>query len=137
MKQNIFKIAVFSCLFFLASFESKATNYEFTWVNTTSCTVTVTVKDALNTVLYSSSSGTTSAVCLTNAFTVEITDNCGYTVIYDACGNFLSSSGTKCTNCVCSPLPCRSWVETLGSNCGPASPTICGPGSLLLTVSVN
>lgn len=123
MKQNIFKIAILSFVLFLTS-EAKAA-IEFTWSNSTCNTMTVTVKDETGATIYSSS--TPGGTCLTGAATIEVTDGCGRTYIYNTLGEVINTPGTGCF--------CNSgWIPFVTS-CGPAGMT-CGPGAILFTMSI-
>lgn len=125
--KHFLKFAVLFCIFFLTNLESNATNWEFTWVNTTACNITVTVRDGTGATLYSSSTCCGPLTCLSNVATIEITDNIGgLTHIYNTCGDLVNTTGTG-TFCTAATI--------IVSGCGPAGPT-CGPGSKLLTVNI-
>lgn len=126
MKLQIFRIAILSCMLFLASFESKAAA-EFTWINNSGCALTITFKNSLNAVIYTTSTSGGPAVCLTGINTIEITDACGGLWIYNACG--VLSAPPSGTPCAC------SWIPNWGGSCGPAG-GLCGPGSTLLTLNI-
>lgn len=122
-------VLILILVFFIKSGDSKAAA-EFTWLNKTNCTMTVTFKDASMNIIFSTSSSGGAPLCLSGVATIEIADACGAVQVFDPCGNFISFSGIKC---FCNP---NIWVVHFNRDiCTPAG-NLCGPGATVLSFSV-